>query len=548
MQTDSGYTLVELLMATAVGAVVVAAAYASYAVVSGYYEKLSDMANLQDTGRQSLYMIVRDIRMAGYEHYAYNKATKTYESEYGSVSESIKITDSGDACCDGIDVTYDLGKCRGAVGRDPATNQEDKAICEKNGGTWDGEVERVKIGYYTLGKCRGAAGKDQATCEKNGGTWTGRLYRSKAVWKKNESKWSTDEKDGAYQDAVVADHIEDFQVQQDVNFVLKWGSSGTGDGEFKYPRGVAVDGSGNVYVTDFDNNRIQKFDSSGKFLDKWGQYGTGDGQFDGPYGVAIDAGGNVYVAEWGVKSKKERIQKFDSSMKFLFVMGDEHGTGDGQFVGAPGRGVAVDGSGNVWVTDNDNHRIQKFDSSGNFLGKWGSKGSGDGQFKNPQGVAIDANGNVYVADYGNHRIQKFDSSMKYLDEWSCDYPQMIAIDGSGNVYESNHSTQRIQKFDSSGNFLLKWGSKGSGDGQFVYPRGVAVDGSGNVYVADRSNHRIQKFNSSTVGISLTVKTRKEHGREKRAYTRRDYNPGNYDIKKNDKFIRDEFSTTVYIRN
>ena len=145
MQTDSGYTLVELLMATAVGAVVVAAAYASYAVVSGYYEKLSDMANLQDTGRQSLYMIVRDIRMAGYEHYAYNKATKTYESEYGSVSESIKITDSGDACCDGIDVTYDLGKCRGAVGRDPATNQEDKAICEKNGGTWDGEVERVKI-------------------------------------------------------------------------------------------------------------------------------------------------------------------------------------------------------------------------------------------------------------------------------------------------------------------------------------------------------------------------------------------------------------------
>ena len=91
MQTDSGYTLVELLMATAVGAVVVAAAYASYAVVSGYYEKLSDMANLQDTGRQSLYMMVRDIRMAGYEHYAYNKATKTYESEYGSVSESIKI-------------------------------------------------------------------------------------------------------------------------------------------------------------------------------------------------------------------------------------------------------------------------------------------------------------------------------------------------------------------------------------------------------------------------------------------------------------------------
>jgi len=70
-------------------------------------------------------------------------------------------------------------------------------------------------------------------------------------------------------------------------------------------------------------------------------------------------------------------------------------------------GVAVDGLGNVYVADTYNHRIQKFDSEGNFLTKWGTEGSGDGQFKRPVGIAVDVSGNVYVVDSRNHRIQKF---------------------------------------------------------------------------------------------------------------------------------------------
>jgi DNA-binding beta-propeller fold protein YncE len=70
-------------------------------------------------------------------------------------------------------------------------------------------------------------------------------------------------------------------------------------------------------------------------------------------------------------------------------------------------GVAVDGGGNVYVADTDNHRIQKFDSNGNFITKWGSRGLGNGEFRSPSGVAVDAQGFVYVADTGNNRIQKF---------------------------------------------------------------------------------------------------------------------------------------------
>ena len=87
------------------------------------------------------------------------------------------------------------------------------------------------------------------------------------------------------------------------------GSGGSGDGEFNYPSGVTVDSSGNVYVADSNNHRIQKFDSDGVFVTKWGSKGSGDGQFQQPSGIAIDSSGNVYVAD----SDNHRIQKFGTA-------------------------------------------------------------------------------------------------------------------------------------------------------------------------------------------------------------------------------------------
>ena len=80
-------------------------------------------------------------------------------------------------------------------------------------------------------------------------------------------------------------------------------------------------------------------------------------------------------------------------------------------------GVAVDSSGNVYVADSANNRIQKFNSSGYFITKWGSLGSGDGQFFSPGGVAVDSSGNVYVADSMNARIQKFDIAGNFITKW-----------------------------------------------------------------------------------------------------------------------------------
>jgi LPXTG-motif cell wall-anchored protein len=161
--------------------------------------------------------------------------------------------------------------------------------------------------------------------------------------------------------------------------------------------------SGNVYVADTSNSRIQKFSSNGKFLAVWPpnggvQVGNGRGEFSHPEGIATDSSGNVYVAD----TQNDRIQKFNSSGEYVTEWG-KHGTGPGEVI-QPGS-VATDSKGNVYVTDVD--RIQKFDSNGKFLTQWGGSGQGNGQFFTTKGVATDSSDNIYVVDSGHSRIQKF---------------------------------------------------------------------------------------------------------------------------------------------
>ena len=276
-------------------------------------------------------------------------------------------------------------------------------------------------------------------------------------------------------------------------FVLQWGSFGTGNGQFNGPRGVAL-GSGNVYVADSRNDRLQFFTPTGSFIGKWGSHGQGGGEFDRPRGISAAPGADVWVAD----RTNHRIQKFTSSGAFLLEVGD-FGTGNG-FFNQP-RDVAVDAAGNVYVADSGNNRIQKFSSSGTFMAKWGSFGTGNGQFNLPRGVAVDGSSNVYVADRDNHRVQKFTSAGSYVTKWgsfgsangSFNGPRGVGIDVAGNVFVADSGNNRVQVFTSGGGYLDKWGSGGSGAGQFSSPRGVAIDGAGAVYVSDLDNHRVQKF-------------------------------------------------------
>jgi DNA-binding beta-propeller fold protein YncE len=271
-----------------------------------------------------------------------------------------------------------------------------------------------------------------------------------------------------------------------------------------------VDRQGNLYVVDGLNNAIQKFDSSGQLLMEWGTAGQGDGEFNfimpnvgGTAGaIAVDPSGNIYVADWG----NSRIQKFDSDGQFLAKWGTR-GSGDGQFLSLAS--ITVDREGYVYILDNVRADIQKFDGNGQFLAKWGGKGTGDGQFNFPAFLTVDNQGNLFVVDGFNNRLQKFDSNGQFLTKWgtpgqddgefsfiSGEYGVglgAVAADEQGNIYVADYSNNRIQKFDNNGQFLAKWGTEGIGDDQFIHPTALTVDLEGNVYVADFGNNRIQKF-------------------------------------------------------
>jgi sugar lactone lactonase YvrE len=207
---------------------------------------------------------------------------------------------------------------------------------------------------------------------------------------------------------------------EEYKFVRKWGSQGSGDGEFASPHGLAIDASSSdVYVTQISgDHRVQKFTSAGEFITKWGSQGSSDGQFHFPQGIAVSSTGSVFV----VDTFNHRIQKFDGNGNFITKWGSQ-GSRDGQ-LDFPAE-IAVDSSDNIYVGDK-NRRIQKYTSDGEFITKWGSfcnlgtgsgcldpdgqegpLSSGDGQFLFPQGIALDHSGNVYVADIFNNRIEVF---------------------------------------------------------------------------------------------------------------------------------------------
>lgn len=282
-------------------------------------------------------------------------------------------------------------------------------------------------------------------------------------------------------------------------YTSKFGVLGAGDGEFNSPRGMAVDPSGNIYIADRDNNRIQKFNSAGVFQMKFGTLGTGDGQLTGPRDVAVDSTGNIFVLDTG----NRRVQKFSSAGAYVSKFGTS-GSGDGQFT-TPG-GIAIDSSNNIFVADTGNNRVQKFNSAGTFLLKFGTYGTTDGLLSLPAAIAIDSSGNIFVADEGNVRIQKFNSSGVYVSKFSTPTnPDYLAIDALGQIYVLGYGA-RLYKYTAAGSLLGTVGSTGTGDGQFAtQPRGLGLDSSGNPWVVDTFNNRVQKFTLSvTSGSPITL--------------------------------------------
>ncbi len=268
-------------------------------------------------------------------------------------------------------------------------------------------------------------------------------------------------------------------------FLLQWGTSGTGDGQFQSPFGIAVDPTGCVYVCDQYNNRIQKFSPDGAFITKWGTYGLDPGQFNIPHSIGVDAMGHVAVVDVA-----DRIQVFTSDGVLM------HSWVQPDHASPTIRDVTVDAMGVIYIADYQAERIEKYSLAGDFLGS-----VGDGIDIPPGSVALDPMGNIYVGRYGKIRqIVKFSSDGGQLTSFGQEgdgdgqFQSPVGLAASDDLaYVVDYQNYRVLFFTSTGEFLGKWGSPGAGPGEFEQPVRTALASDGAVYVVDLLNNRIQKF-------------------------------------------------------
>jgi sugar lactone lactonase YvrE len=346
-----------------------------------------------------------------------------------------------------------------------------------------------------------------------------------------------------------------------ITTIAGYAGFGSADGpgsaaRFNGPYGVAVDGSGNIYVSDNNNATLRKMTPDGVVTTLAGiagifssADGTGnDAHFGGcistffagttctgPAGVAVDSAGNLYVADqWNATIRKVTP---DGVVTTLAGSPGNPGTADGTGSAAQFNGpvsVAVDRLGNVYVAEPNSDTIRKVTSAGvvtTLAGVAFSRGSADGtgsnaRFNSPDGVAVDGGGNIYVADAGNYLIRKITPAGNVTTfagsagrSGSADGtgsaarfagPAGLAVDGAGNVYVADTVNNNIRKVTPAGvvtTLAGLAGSYGTADGtgssaRFNTPQSVGVDGAGNVYVADYYNNTLRKV--TPAGVVTTV--------------------------------------------
>jgi tripartite motif-containing protein 71 len=261
-------------------------------------------------------------------------------------------------------------------------------------------------------------------------------------------------------------------------------------GEFMDPTGVAVDSSGNVYVADLGNKNVQIFDGSGTFK------AAITSGLQGPNDVAADSSGNIYVVD-----SSNVILKYDSSLTLVTHFGS---FGPGNYDFNSPTGVTLDPSGEyVYVADNGNSRILKYNSGLNptssYVTQWPTSGF-------PSDVAVDDSGNVYVTETSNNRVQMFNSSGGYLAEWGSSGPHPgqfsqptgVAVwnpFGWADQFVADFGNGRVEWFI-EGDYSDQWDAKATPYSTFA-PFHLATLPSGTltgwIYVVDKANKVVEKF-------------------------------------------------------
>src|SRR3989344_7327609 len=263
-----------------------------------------------------------------------------------------------------------------------------------------------------------------------------------------------------------------------IDYLFEFGKKGTGKGEFGDcgPSGIAIDGQ-RVYVSDFDNSRIQVFDLDGNYISEFGKE-----RLHQPGSLALHDN-KIYV----ISGKKIKI--FNSNGDYITEFG-KSGKGKGEFAAPEAITIQDD---RIYLVDGDNHTVQIFDLSGKYLFQFGRKGEEGSGLYGPSDISIH-NNKIYVAENLNSRIQIFDLDGKYIsifgkENVKFNRPLDIAVD-KNRIFVTEDWEERVQVLDLDGNYITEFGKGGDKKGEFSFTSGIAVRDD-RIYVADFCNSRVQ---------------------------------------------------------
>jgi sugar lactone lactonase YvrE len=266
-----------------------------------------------------------------------------------------------------------------------------------------------------------------------------------------------------------------------------YGTTGTGEGQLERPQGLAIDASGNIWVSDRVNNRIIEYGPNGGFIRQVNAHGSADGAISEPRGLTVSPAGNIWVAENGNK----RLQEFSPTGAFIAKITNA------AFVEP--WGVTPGAGGTLWVSDPGAHKIFQFSESGTLLKT--ISGGFLSPLTSPYGIALDASGNIWVADTGANKIAEFDTFGSRIFSFGTEgtgngqlkAPTGLAITPSGHIFVSEDQNARVQEFQPDGSYLRQFGSLGSAANQLSEPRQVVVGPENSLLIADAANHRIARW-------------------------------------------------------
>lgn len=341
-------------------------------------------------------------------------------------------------------------------------------------------------------------------------------------------------------------NINTFAGNQTYGFGYSGDGKQSNQSQLYFPTDVAVDGSGNIYIADYGNFVIRQITSDGIIHTYAGNNSNTFGGDAGaptsaslyqPFGVAVDSSGNLYISEYG----DSRIRKVPagSGSKISTIAGNgtygfggDGGAGTSAQLNAP-HGLCVDNAGNIYVADWGNSRIRRIASGGNISTAAGNgvvSYSGDGgpatqaQMNFPSAVAVDSAGNVYVVETVNNIVRMitaqgvistfagtgsagFSGDGGAANKAQLNAPQGVAVDSAGNVYIADTGNFRVRMIASNGNIstFAGNGTPGyAGDGgaassaNFYLPTAVATDNAGSVYIADYQVGVVRKVSAGTI--------------------------------------------------